>query len=221
MHPGKWLVLPRCFGCGLALSGGVAFCYPCTRFFLREPPHPEALFIHEGPGRGFVQALRGEAPQRMSAWALALLGRAGRMEQWRALGVELVVHAPQNRRRKPSGLALLAEAIAQELGVPYLAHAFRKNQNRTQHGKSLVARMDTECFIDWNGPLGAAERKNVLVIDDVLTTGTTLDLCAYVLRREGAKHVRRFFLAYQVVPGLEREHEEPDEEGKEVHPLLL
>ncbi len=168
-----------------------------------------ALFEHTGPGKGLVGALRGRAPHRAAAWAMALLERQGQIELWRSLGIELVLHAPQNPRKETSGLALLAESIAKAIGATCHSRAFRKRSMRTQHGKSLASRMDTCCFVELARPEEWVRGKQVLVLDDVHTTGTTLDLCAFVLRRAGASKVRRFALARQVVPGLERKDEEP------------
>jgi predicted amidophosphoribosyltransferase len=197
------LFSPQCLGCGGALGARSAFCFTCTRAFLRRQPLDGMLLEHRGPGKAFVYALRSAAPHRAAAWAMALLERQGQLERWRGSGLDLVLAAPQNPR-ETSGLALLAAEIARAIGAAFLPRAFRKSGGRTQHRKSLVQRMDTRCFVELSCPEGKVRGRQLLVIDDVHTTGTTLDLCAYVLRRAGACRVWRFALARQVVPGLER-----------------
>ncbi|MGZ3661077.1 MAG: ComF family protein [Bdellovibrionota bacterium] len=192
------LFAPTCLGCRRKLPPGKnAFCRGCVRFFLGAPSLKGALFEHSGPGKGFLRALRETAPERAAAWGLALLTRRGMLRAWRAQGVELVMHAPQSGRRGRSGLALLAESVARELGAIYVPHAFRKQGKRTQHGRTLADRMDTECFIELACPDLWVKGKQALVIDDVNTTGTTLDLCATILRTAGASRVQRFALAQQ------------------------
>ncbi len=216
-----FLFSPLCLGCNEPLRHRQAFCFRCTKVLLRGSDFPCTLFDHEGPGRGFVAALRGQAPHRMAAWACALLRRRGQLASWANQGIELVVHAPQNPRRESSGLAILSESIARFTGAQYLGQAFRKKTPRTQHGRSLGQRMDTRCFIELARPEKWVKGKHILLLDDVLTTGTTLDLCSYVLRKAGASKVARFTLARQVVPGFEGKHEKTNEESREVPPLLL
>ena len=192
------LFAPHCLGCRRKLPPGQdAFCRSCVRFFLGAPSLKGALFEHSGPGRGFLRALRETAPERAAAWGLALLDRRGQLARWKGQGVEVVLHAPQNPRRETSGLALLAEGVARALGALYVPRAFRKLGGRSQHGRILVSRMDTPCFLELAHPERWVKGKRALVLDDVNTTGTTLDLCAYILRKAGASKVRRFALAHQ------------------------
>ncbi len=99
-----------------------------------------------------------------------------------------------------SGLALVAESVSRALQAEFRHPAFRKIANRVQHGKARIPRMDTECFVELAIPEQAIKRKHVLVIDDVSTTGTTLDLCGYVLRKAGAARCSVFSLARQEFP---------------------
>lgn len=194
----QFLFQPHCLACNLPLESSLSFCFACARFFL-EDPGSESLFPHEGPGRGFLHALRGGAPYSAAAWALALLEKRGRVAQWKAQGVELALPAPQKPRSRnhPSGLTLLARAIGRELGAECAAPAFRKKKGHSQHGLGLVERMDTACFVELAVPESVVKGKHVLVIDDVHTSGTTLDLCAYALRKAGAAKVVTFALAKQ------------------------
>lgn len=221
MYLPHFLFAPLCLGCQRPLQERSSFCFGCTRVLLKGTSCPAALLEHHGPGRGFIAALRGTAPQRTAAWAFALLRRRGLLASWANAGIELVVHAPQNPRREASGLSLLCEAIGKQIGATFVPYAFRKKQGRTQHGKSLVDRMDTACFVELARPEKWVRGKHVLLLDDVHTTGTTLDLCSYVLKKAGASRVARFALARQMVPGLERKHEEAHEEGSKIPPFLL
>ena len=193
------VLAPRCLGCRRSLpSGSHAYCFSCLRVFLGAPSPTGALFSHGGPVKGFLHALRGSAPPRSAVLALALLKRKRHLARWQGAGIELVMHAPQNQRRQWSGLALIAKAVAEELGALFVPRAFRKQNARSQHGRSLTSRMDSPCFVELARPEAWVRGRHVLVLDDVNTTGTTLDLCAFVLRRAGAARVSTFALAQRM-----------------------
>ncbi len=166
---------------------------------------------------GLLSCLRGTAPRKAAAWSFAFLRRQGFLVEWKTKGFQLLVLAPQNPRKETSGLVLLGEMLSRELKIPVL-EPFEKIGARTQHGRSLAARMDTACFIRLR-----VEREwgKVLLIDDVHTSGTTLDLCAYLLMQAGAVRVEKFCLARQMVPRLERKHSQTSHESQEMDPLLL
>lgn len=205
----QFLFQPLCLSCGLPLAASTSFCMACARFFLSEPPAYQHLFPHEGPGRGFLHALRGGAPYTAAAWALNLLEKRGRIDNWKGQGVQLVLPAPQRMRARnsASGLVLLARGVAGALSCEFIAPAFRKKRDRTQHGRNLTERMDTACFVELAIPPARVRGKRVLVLDDVETTGTTLDLCAYVLRKAGAARVETFALAKQESAALAKQEQ--------------
>lgn len=210
----KFLFAPECLGCGNRLSlGQSAFCSGCVRYLLISPQPRGALLEHFGPAKGLVSALRESAPQRAAAWMLECLDRRGALRQWKSLGVEVVAHAPQNLKGDRSGLAILTRAIAQKIDAEYLNHAFCKRSRIRQHGRKLGDRMDVACFVELTCPAEWVKGKQVLVLDDVQTTGTTLDLCSYILRKAGASKVRQFALAKQVMNGFEGKQESASEKG--------
>lgn len=174
------------------------------------------LLRYEGAVMGLLACLRGTAPRTAAGWCLALLERSGQMARWREEGFGFVALAPQNQRRQESGLAIAGEKISRALKVPLL-QPFEKIARHSQHGRSVSGRMDAACFVRINRPVSG----KVLLIDDVHTTGTTLDQCAYLLRKAGAAEVVCYSLARQMVPGLERKKGQAREESEEMDPLLL
>jgi ComF family protein len=90
---------------------------------------------------------------------------------------------------------LLARPIALYLNIPFSTKIlFRTRETKTQVGLSIIERKE-----NMEGAFTArhelVQGKNVLVVDDVATTGATLNACAKALMDEGASNVYGFSLA--------------------------
>ena len=86
---------------------------------------------------------------------------------------------------------LLARAIARRTGIP-VVHALRRSQaTLTQAGLSNTNRRKNvaAAFRCSGAGLRACTGQRVLLIDDVMTTGSTAAACALALKRAGAKKV--------------------------------
>jgi predicted amidophosphoribosyltransferase len=107
----------------------------------------------------------------------------------RAEDVDVVTWAPtsgQRRRRRGFDQAeLIARAVAAHLGLPCRRLLERDGAAVAQTGRSRTQRLDGPCFRVH--PRAAGRR--VLVIDDVVTTGDTLESAGQWLRRGGAAGV--------------------------------
>ncbi len=82
---------------------------------------------------------------------------------------------------------LLARIIATDLDKPYDAYLHRRADDTAQAGLSRKERITKshDRFI----AMAKSCPRRVLLIDDVITTGATLDSCAFHLRQMGAKEV--------------------------------
>ncbi|RZA06485.1 MAG: hypothetical protein EOP11_10280 [Proteobacteria bacterium] len=214
------LFRPRCWGCGAGLKGREDFCLACRRAFLLPMVSPGHLLRFEGPVKKLLQALRGEAYFMAARWCLVLLRRRGLISQWAEEGFTLVTVSPRARPRREDGLPLLARAIAREIGAGF-AETLAKEAGYSQHGKEKGLRMNARPFLHLSENAICLRGERVLLLDDVDTTGTTLEMGAYRLRQGGASHVRTFSVARQMVESFERKSEQAQDEGKEVEPLLL
>ncbi len=86
--------------------------------------------------------------------------------------------------------AYLASKVARRLGVPYLKAAMKqkikvKRQSSLKHDERLVNLKNVFEVVKADKLKG----KTVLLIDDVTTTGTTLDECAKELKKCGVHRV--------------------------------
>lgn len=94
--------------------------------------------------------------------------------------------------------ALLARPIALFFQVPYQTRFLKRvRETRSQVGLSLSERIENVSGAFQAYPQAVAG-KNMLVIDDVTTSGSTLDACAHALIESGANRVYGFTLARAV-----------------------
>lgn len=84
--------------------------------------------------------------------------------------------------------ALLAKTISSECDMEYADILKRIKDTKTQTRLSTEARRKN-VYGAFMLKSGEVEGKNVLLVDDVMTTGATINECARVLKEAGAKEV--------------------------------
>ena len=192
-----------CCLCARALpwrqEGGV--CIPCWMSLPWTPgyrPGPGPLHAviwaadYEGALRRLVRGLKFEDMDYLAG----PLGRemAARLAPvLRGLGPDLVVAVPMHwwrrYRRGFNQAALLARSIARHGRLPLGTRVLRRRRaGRRQLGLSRRERLRSlaGCYAARGAPL---KGRTVLLVDDVTTTGATLEACARVLLRAGAARV--------------------------------
>lgn len=183
--------------CGIPQKG-TEVCASCRR----NPPAFRALrswAVYSGPVRKAVHRLkyRGDLglaeplAERMRAVLLA--------QKWE---VQLITNVPLGYQRKQergyNQARELAWPIATALRLPYASQALnRVRETRTQVGLSAEERMAN---VDgaFSADPAKVNGKSILLVDDVATTGSTLNACARALRNAGAKEVYALSLARAV-----------------------
>ena len=163
---------------------------------IAEPPafgRARAVARHDGPARQLVHRLkysdRLDLSNAMGRW----MARAGAEL---LSGADILVPVPLHRvrfwGRRFNQAGELAKVISRESGVP-VAHEglVRRKATRSQVGLSSAERARNLTGAFRPGPLAGevVAGKRTVLIDDVMTTGSTLNSAARVLRRAGAAEV--------------------------------
>jgi ComF family protein len=178
---------------------------PCGRCLARPPRFDATLVLgdYAAPLDGMVAALKFHARLDVGRALGLLLARrcaeeASRAGRGAAPGPTAVVPLPlAPRRLRERGFNQaeeLARAAARGLELPLLGAALARVHDRPpQHGLDLARRgTNVRGVFAARGPLG---HEHVLLVDDVLTTGSTLDEAAAALKTAGARIVTNLVAA--------------------------
>lgn len=95
----------------------------------------------------------------------------------------------QKRQRKYNQCQLLAESVSKILKIPLNDILEKLYDTEPQHEMSITARVGNVFGIYDVKDGKDVKGKTILLIDDIKTTGTTLDECAKILKIRGAESV--------------------------------
>jgi ComF family protein len=164
--------------CGLCRSGlrgfDAAYCYGSYEGALRELIH---LYKY-----GRVQTLA----KPLGALLAAALPREERFDAV----TPVPLHWRRQWQRGFNQSELLARTMAARCGIPVVPALRRVRATLTQAGLSNTRRrQNVDTAFECRRGARALAGKRILLIDDVLTTGSTAAACARVLKRAGAAKV--------------------------------
>ena len=184
------LLPPRCPACGEDPLPPSPFCGTCDGAIEPAPEARDGIragSLFGGPIADAVHALkyggRAEAAGPLGRW---LAGRA------RVPDGAAVVWVPLGRRRRIERTydqaMLLAAAFARAAGRPLLRgalHRVRETQPQTRLDRASRAGNVAGAFVAARGVAG----RDLVLVDDVVTTGATVEAASLALRSAGARQV--------------------------------
>ncbi|MCD6310171.1 MAG: ComF family protein [Candidatus Eremiobacteraeota bacterium] len=195
---------PKCPVCGRPLSD--KWCYDCKRqkpFFHRA----DSLYIYKGPIRNALLAWKYKRIENLGPVMAEIFIDGLKKDKKFIQDVDVVIPVPLHESRiKERGFnqsEILAEAISSEFGIPMRTRNLKRNR-----ATALQSRLNREQR--QNNVRGAFSvlwarelyRKRILIVDDIMTTGVTLNECARVLRNAGAKQVTGITLCRDIPEGF-------------------
>ena len=207
----------RCTGCG---SEGAFLCAKCLgkQRRLDQPYYPAnvggpnaclvtslslsgvlSCFAMEGAVRQAVHDLKYNGVQAMAPFLADFLAR-------RALDCgmkfDAVVPVPLHRNRQwergYNQAELLARPVAVRLGLPLMSEAISRTKATPPLAQSRALQDRISSVRGAFGSPGGLDGKRILLVDDVCTSGATLDACAQALADGGAWYIWGLTLAREV-----------------------
>jgi ComF family protein len=180
----------RCLRCGLETARTVSLCGRCTT---RLPAFDSAWsgYAYRGPVEAMVTRFKFQRDLAAGRVLARLL--AEELAMAKAPRPDLMVPVPLHPRRRLSRGFNQAELLSQDLknhlgGLPWISAIRRRRATRTQSDLPAERRRGNVrgAFALHRLPPGTV---HVSLVDDVMTTGSTLDECARVLKRAGVRRV--------------------------------
>jgi predicted amidophosphoribosyltransferase len=194
-----------CRRCGGPLPWALDACPECRGRALSFE-RAWAPFAYSGSARAVVLALKGRDLGAAAAYMAATIANRAPPELLSGLLVPAPAHPERMRRHGQNQAQVLARALGRQTGLPVRQALARRPGAPRQVGLPRTARRVNAR--GWIIPAGRVPGGTpAVVVDDVYTTGSTLDACAAALRAAGAGRVtavcfaRTVLAAAPVAPG--------------------
>jgi ComF family protein len=189
-----------CLRCGAPLPCSAPTCPECRARHLSFD-RAWAPFTYTGPAREIVLGLKGRGLTAAARFMADAIARRARPPLPAGVLVPAPAHPERIRRHGSNHARALAQALGRVTGSPVRDVLARRPGGARQVGLERRARGANP-----RGSIRArtrlADRPSVVLVDDVYTTGSTLDACALALKAAGSGPVAAVCFARTVrAPG--------------------
>jgi len=185
-----------CARCGVPLNSGGKYCYNCRGSkaakykcsFIRS-----ALKFNE-PTRALVHAFKYEKYLNIAPYFAELMYNTYRKNaEYREASflVPVPIYKSRQRKRGFNQAEVLAKHLSKICGIPVLNALIRVKNTASQTKLTREQRQQNiaDAFVLAKGMESKIKKEAFILIDDVCTTGATLEECAKVLKAAGAREV--------------------------------
>lgn len=196
---------PFCVLCGYPFEYDMGEGAQCN-FCMDSPPsydHMRSAFQYEGVVKklllGFKHGDRTDFLPLLVGWLSTLY------HEDPELSADLILPVPIHKgrlfKRRYNQAALLADGLAKKVNLPsdsFLLKRIKKTPPQTGTRQERLQNVK-KAFLISERDLVILKEKTILLIDDVVTTGATIEACASTLKKAGANQVKVLSLARVVL----------------------
>lgn len=192
MHKLSWVRRPTCMRCGKEIiSGGIEYCYDCARHHRTFDSGMAIINYNELSSHSMAQIKYNNKREYLDFYAEAIYRKLGRriLRLHPDLLVPVPVHPSRLKTRGFNQAQELALILSEKLQIPVNTTLLSRSKNTLpQKALSPSERLENleQAFISAPVPPGI---NTILLVDDIYTTGSTIEACSRVLKRQGAKYI--------------------------------
>lgn len=188
----KYIQTPRCLKCGKQIgSEEKQYCYDCAK---RQHVFAQGVGVWsytEDISRSIYAFKYDNQRHFAKIYAKELYSRCGNIiNKWNAeVLIPVPLHADRMRMRGYNQALLIAKEFGRLANLPtddeILIRERKTKPQKELNDKERVKNLENAFKISKS----IVEYKRVILVDDIYTTGTTMDACAKILKDKGAEEV--------------------------------
>lgn len=181
---------PRCYRCGKGLAqAGEELCKDC------QTKHHDftkgySLYTYESVKDSLYRFKFHDRPAYASVYAWEVRNH---LPELKALEIECIIpvpmYPPKERRRGYNQAGEIAKYLGKELAIPVNRHLLVRKK-KTRPMKELgPAERQINLRNAFHIRANDVKLRSILLVDDIYTTGATLDACSRILRASGVQKI--------------------------------
>lgn len=201
---------PTCYMCGKPLGDSrQELCYDC-RIFPKSFDRGLSLFLYNSMTRSSITAFKYHNQRYLADFFVSAIWRMHNKEliRWHPDAViPIPIHENKRKKRGYNQTELIAVRLARLLGIPCCTDLLlRRIDTLPQKQFSPQARLNNlnrafclnPAYLDERGRIRGGGPGSILLIDDIYTTGATMESCTRLLKAAGIPEIYVYSLSIGV-----------------------
>ncbi len=191
-HKLSFVKSPTCKKCGKeVLSDTIEYCSDCARRSRSFQYGMALLNYNEAAARSMARIKYHNKREYLDFYSQAAAARYGKRIKKMNVDafVPVPVHPSKLKARGFNQAQVFAEKLGEQLGIPALSDVLIRDR-KTEPQKNLSPR---ERFANLQHAFHARELpdgvRHIMLIDDIYTTGSTIEACTRALKKAGAENI--------------------------------
>ncbi len=117
--------------------------------------------------------------------------------KWTDYIVPIPLHPSKEKERGYNQLDGFGNHLSRKLNIPYLKdYLIKLESSKTQTKKDIILRASKDSLFSLNPKYTAVQNQNILLIDDVITTGSTLESAGNCILKNSTNKISILTMAY-------------------------